>query len=228
MIIFGNSFGPKTSAAFKMSLLSSQLQKFVLWGKSLLRILQLCVTKLETWPFCWWTLLKKNLQAVERLVASAESGCTSKSEQVATLNCVRLMTRILPYIFEDPDWRGFFWSSLPAASDGRTRNTTNDEDNEESTPPLAQSLLNALSVSHRFAEILTYTFEFRSALGIEISEHIAFPLWNCNLQDLLFCPEFTVHTTRKGPVSQLHCTWLVFLVYRNFHSAYARRFTKSG
>ena len=29
------------------------------------------------------------------------------------LNCVRLLTRILPYIFEDPDWRGFFWSTLP-------------------------------------------------------------------------------------------------------------------
>jgi len=29
------------------------------------------------------------------------------------LNCVRLLTRILAYIFEDPDWRGFFWSTLP-------------------------------------------------------------------------------------------------------------------
>ena len=29
------------------------------------------------------------------------------------LNCVRLLTRILSYIFEDPDWRGFFWSTLP-------------------------------------------------------------------------------------------------------------------
>jgi len=32
---------------------------------------------------------------------------------VAVLNCVRLLTRILPYIFEDPDWRGFFWSTVP-------------------------------------------------------------------------------------------------------------------
>ena len=31
----------------------------------------------------------------------------------SVLNCVRLLTRILPYIFEDPDWRGFFWSTLP-------------------------------------------------------------------------------------------------------------------
>ena len=38
----------------------------------------------------------------------------------SVLNCVRLLTRILPYIFEDPDWRGFFWSTLPgqAVEDG--------------------------------------------------------------------------------------------------------------
>lgn len=52
------------------------------------------------------------------------------------LNCVRLLTRILPYIFEDPDWRGFFWSSLPAG---------NSQEDEESAP-LAQSLLNAVCV----------------------------------------------------------------------------------
>lgn len=39
---------------------------------------------------------------------------------ISVLNCIRLLTRILPYIFEDPDWRGFFWSTLPgqAADDG--------------------------------------------------------------------------------------------------------------
>ena len=35
----------------------------------------------------------------------------------SVLNCVRLLTRVLPYIFEDPDWRGFFWSSLPGQSE---------------------------------------------------------------------------------------------------------------
>ena len=36
---------------------------------------------------------------------------------ISVLNCVRLLTRVLPYIFEDPDWRGFFWSTLPGQSD---------------------------------------------------------------------------------------------------------------
>ncbi|XP_046552525.1 LOW QUALITY PROTEIN: protein HID1-like [Haliotis rubra] len=74
-------------------------------------------------------------KAVEKLVAAAESGCPSHREQQTVLNCVRLLTRILPYIFEDPDWRGFFWSTLPGHS----------EEGENESPPLAQSLLNALS-----------------------------------------------------------------------------------
>ncbi|PVD37614.1 hypothetical protein C0Q70_00210 [Pomacea canaliculata] len=74
-------------------------------------------------------------KAVERLVLAAESGCPSQREQQTVLNCVRLLTRILPYIFEDPDWRGFFWSTLPGQS----------EEGENESPPLAQSLLNAVS-----------------------------------------------------------------------------------
>ncbi|XP_013077027.2 protein HID1-like [Biomphalaria glabrata] len=91
-------------------------------------------------------------KAVEKLVAAAETGCPSQREQQTVLNCVRLLTHILPYIFEDPDWRGFFWSTLPGQEEG-----------EGDSPPLAQSLIAA----------------------------------TC---DLLFCPEFTVATSRKtGP-----------------------------
>ncbi|XP_019645558.1 PREDICTED: protein HID1-like isoform X6 [Branchiostoma belcheri] len=72
-------------------------------------------------------------KAVEKLVMAAESSCATAKEQQTVLNCVRLLTRILPYIFEDADWRGFFWSTLPGqAEDGGSM-------------PLAQSLLNALS-----------------------------------------------------------------------------------
>ncbi|XP_016118122.1 protein HID1-like [Sinocyclocheilus grahami] len=52
-------------------------------------------------------------KAVERLVLNADSGCVCERERQAVLSCVRLLTRILPYIFEDPDWRGFFWSTVP-------------------------------------------------------------------------------------------------------------------
>nr|XP_022916431.1 protein HID1 [Onthophagus taurus] len=91
-------------------------------------------------------------KAVEKLVKAVDNSCRTHHEQQTILNCVRLLTRILPYIFEDPEWKGFFWSSLPCQN----------EDDDESLP-LAQSLLNAIS-------------------------------------DLLFCPDFTVVTSRKlGP-----------------------------
>lgn len=55
------------------------------------------------------------LQAVEKLVQGAESGCPTEREKQVVLNCTRILTRILPYIFEDQDWRGFFWSTVPGA-----------------------------------------------------------------------------------------------------------------
>ncbi|KAI1886428.1 hypothetical protein AGOR_G00195660 [Albula goreensis] len=71
-------------------------------------------------------------KAVERLVQAADSGCPSEKERQVALNCVRLLTRVLPYIFEDPDWRGFFWS-------------TGDEGDEDGARALAESLLLAIA-----------------------------------------------------------------------------------
>lgn len=74
-------------------------------------------------------------KAVEKLVKAVDNSCRTQHEQQTVLNCARLLTRVLPYIFEDPEWRGFFWSSLPDQSQS--------EDKEESLP-LAHSLLNAV------------------------------------------------------------------------------------
>uniref|UniRef100_A0A4W5QZE1 HID1 domain containing n=1 Tax=Hucho hucho TaxID=62062 RepID=A0A4W5QZE1_9TELE len=76
-------------------------------------------------------------KAVEKLVQGAESGCPSEKERQIVLNCTRLLTRILPYIFEDADWRGFFWSTVPGAGQ--------DEGEDEDSRPLAESLLLAVS-----------------------------------------------------------------------------------
>ncbi|XP_018544974.1 protein HID1b [Lates calcarifer] len=81
-------------------------------------------------------------KAVERLVQGAESGCPSERERQIVLNCTRLLTRILPYIFEDADWRGFFWSTVPGA--GRAGRLDEDGDDDESRP-LAESLLLAIA-----------------------------------------------------------------------------------
>ncbi|XP_026207950.1 protein HID1b isoform X1 [Anabas testudineus] len=81
-------------------------------------------------------------KAVERLVQGADSGCPSDKERQIVLNCTRLLTRILPYIFEDADWRGFFWSTVPGA--GRAGRLDDDGDDDEARP-LAESLLLAVS-----------------------------------------------------------------------------------
>lgn len=49
------------------------------------------------------------------------------------LNCSRLLTRVLPYVFEEPDWENIFWSSLPAGKG-------------DPPIPLAHSLCSALCV----------------------------------------------------------------------------------
>ncbi|GAB0100582.1 HID1 [Sergentomyia squamirostris] len=76
------------------------------------------------------TLLYK---ATERLVRAVDSSCRTQAEQQIVLNCVHLLQRILPYIFEDSEWKNFFWSQLPSGNEG-----------DDSSTPLAQSLLNAI------------------------------------------------------------------------------------
>uniref|UniRef100_A0A3P8Y2S7 HID1 domain containing b n=1 Tax=Esox lucius TaxID=8010 RepID=A0A3P8Y2S7_ESOLU len=77
-------------------------------------------------------------KAVEKLVQGADSGCPSERQRQIVLNCTRLLTRILPYIFEDADWRGFFWSTVPGA--GR-----DEGDDDDGSRPLAESLLLAVA-----------------------------------------------------------------------------------
>ncbi|CDI96759.1 High temperature induced dauer formation protein [Echinococcus multilocularis] len=94
-------------------------------------------------------------KAVERLAQLAETSFLTTQDQQIAINCVRLLTRIIPYIFEVPEWRPFFWSVLPAQPDP-------NPDTADSVP-LAQTLVSSLC-------------------------------------DLLFCPDFTVHSlTKSGP-----------------------------
>ena len=76
-------------------------------------------------------------KGVEKLVSAADSSCRTQKEMTQVLNSARLLTRLIPYIFEISDWRAFFWSAIP--------NTKETEEQQESdSTPLAQSLLNAV------------------------------------------------------------------------------------
>ncbi|CAF4784016.1 unnamed protein product [Rotaria magnacalcarata] len=78
---------------------------------------------------------------VDRLQQAAEHSCQTERDQIAAINCVRLLTRLLPYIFEESEWRGFFWSDIP---NGQQQTTTSNGD-YLSKPPLAQRLLQTLA-----------------------------------------------------------------------------------
>ncbi|CAM4775446.1 unnamed protein product [Rotaria magnacalcarata] len=77
---------------------------------------------------------------VDRLQLATEHSCQTQRDQTAAINCVRLLTRLLPYIFEEPEWRGFFWSDIPT---GQQQATSNGE--YASKPPLAERLLQTLA-----------------------------------------------------------------------------------
>ncbi|CAF1370839.1 unnamed protein product [Adineta steineri] len=77
---------------------------------------------------------------VDRLQVAAENSCQTQRDQTAAINCVRLLTRLLPYIFEEPEWRGFFWSDIPT---GQQQTTSNGEYTNK--PPLAERLLQTLA-----------------------------------------------------------------------------------
>lgn len=113
-------------------------------------------------------------KAVEKLRKATRTLCNTTSQQTVVLNSCRILTRILPFIFEDPDWKGFFWSNFSARDDhndsdtdcekdfssisgrkNRDKNKNQDAKNEEL--PLSHILLNSIT-------------------------------------DLLFCPDFTVPT----------------------------------
>ena len=76
----------------------------------------------------------------------------------AALNCARLLTRVIPYMLEDPEWHSFFWSSLPASS-------------ENDSVPLAQSLINAVCVSY----LASYNYYFFVRRNLR-STGFAYPL----------------------------------------------------
>jgi len=52
-------------------------------------------------------------------------------------------------MFEDPDWRSFFWSSLPSGQP--------QEDDDDDTLPLAKALVSALCVRQfTFCDIICH------------------------------------------------------------------------
>jgi len=74
------------------------------------------------------------LKLVEKIKDCSENTFLTEKNSHHVLNCIRLLTRLLPYIYEETEWRGFFWSESPVFNKEKTI----------SEVPLAQILLNSL------------------------------------------------------------------------------------
>ncbi|CAD6185152.1 unnamed protein product [Caenorhabditis auriculariae] len=67
-------------------------------------------------------------KALEKLQNARDHPATINQKKV--INCVRLLTRLMPYMLEEAEWRGYFWSPIPHGDSQR---------------PLAAVLLEVLS-----------------------------------------------------------------------------------
>ncbi|KAH7646049.1 hid-1-like protein [Dermatophagoides farinae] len=112
-------------------------------------------------------------KAVEQLVRVTDTLCNTASQHRTVLTCSALLTRILPYLFEDSDWRQFFWTQFPLAE-----STSVDENNStlsSSYHPYNRPLKSDIPG----CEILNKQIPLSHSLLLAIA-------------DLMFCPDFTV------------------------------------
>lgn len=121
-------------------------------------------------------------KAVEQLVRATDTLVNTSDQQRVVLNACRILTRILPYMFEDPDWRGFFWTKLPlnsttgGESASASGGSIKDADGETDSEAEAKERKRRTGKSgHRDKKQVPLAHSLLTAL--------------C---DLLFCPDFTV------------------------------------
>ncbi|GAU96136.1 hypothetical protein RvY_07624 [Ramazzottius varieornatus] len=123
----------------------------------------------EDSPRNFATLIFKCVDQIRRCM---ESSCSSTSDQQSVLNCVRLLTRMIPFCLEEAEWRTFFWS--PVSTSGKRVGP-----------------MNRFSSSSMDEECAVIT----------ITEDLDIPVLATTLMSslsaLLFCPGFTVSQHKK-------------------------------
>uniref|UniRef100_A0A915EFL1 Protein HID1 n=1 Tax=Ditylenchus dipsaci TaxID=166011 RepID=A0A915EFL1_9BILA len=71
-------------------------------------------------------------KSVDTLIKARDAMCPA-TDHKKVINCLRLLTRIIPFMLEDAEWRSYFWTALPT------------ENKEDASIPIAAALLSALS-----------------------------------------------------------------------------------
>ncbi|KAM3726835.1 Protein HID1 [Dirofilaria immitis] len=140
-------------------------------------------------------------KTVDRITSACN--CPSSILSTKVLNCVRLLTRICPYLFEDSDWKDFFWSLSPA------------EENEQfSHQPLACTLISALTdllfcPEFTVSSLRNHTGSSDDLNTIDSCEYI----WEAGVGFATRPPQVVEHDQRRTEILKLLLTCFSEVIY---------------
>ncbi|VDN22508.1 unnamed protein product [Gongylonema pulchrum] len=140
-------------------------------------------------------------KTVDRITAARNAPSSISPTKV--LNCVRLLTRVCPYLFEDSDWRSFFWSLPPA------------EQNEQvPQQPLACTLISVLTDLLFCPEFTVASLGTRpegsdDLSAIDSCEYI----WEAGVGFATRPPQITEHDQRRTEILKLLLTCFSEVIY---------------
>ncbi|CAG9537149.1 unnamed protein product, partial [Cercopithifilaria johnstoni] len=140
-------------------------------------------------------------KTVDRITIACNSPSTISSTKV--LNCIRLLTRVCPYLFEDSDWKGFFWSLPPA------------EENEQFPhQPLACTLISALTDLLFCPEFTVSSLKSHQGGSDDLSaidscEYI----WEAGVGFATRPPQIAEHDQRRAEILKLLLTCFSEVIY---------------
>ncbi|VDK82746.1 unnamed protein product [Litomosoides sigmodontis] len=140
-------------------------------------------------------------KTVDRIARACNS--PSAISPTMVLNCVRVLTRVCPYLFEDSDWKGFFWSVPPAG-----------ENEQFPHQPLAFTLISALTDLLFCPEFTVSSLRNHSGSSDDLSaidscEYI----WEAGVGFATRPPQIAEHDQRRTEILKLLLTCFSEVIY---------------
>jgi hypothetical protein len=121
---------------------------------------------------------------------------------------------VLPYIFEYPDWREFFWSDLGGQS--QDDGGDDDDDDNEQFMPLAQALINAICDLLFWPD---FTVPANKKSGPDEAEDLqdidsCEYIWEAGVGRVHSPPYYTVHVSNRKELLKLLLTCFSEIIYQ--------------
>ncbi|KAI1731955.1 high-temperature-induced dauer-formation protein [Ditylenchus destructor] len=138
-------------------------------------------------------------KCIECIIKARDSMCPA-SEHKKVVICMRLLTRVIPFMLEDPEWRGYFWTAMPSS-----------EEKEGIDIPIAAALLSALS-DLLFCPNFTIgppSTNTESLSALDSCEHI----WQAGVGFANKTPQSAIYDTNRTEILKLLLTVFSEVIY---------------